>query len=274
MVAPTRLARLTALLVVAWASCGVVHSQAPSSIALRLINGETGKPIDGAIVIGYWSKNPPPNLGCIGGALIGLPVHCSGIPIVMTATEARSDENGQANLPDSEQRGWEPTAAHWLRIAIFKDGYQTASVGRNDWHEPRKSLCIPEQAWPQGAAEIAVFVFPLMSHCQYPANRAPTDHRTEAERRWDSARQFASSIEEAVRGAEDRDAVVIALRQSIAGVDSVLLNARPSTQQSSAWSSKEVLTVVREVRGQPKFTLRLKEPAQSATQSVIDGRAP
>jgi len=48
-------------------------TEPPSSIELRLIDGDTGKSIDGAIVMGYWSKNPLPSLGCIPGAYSGFP---------------------------------------------------------------------------------------------------------------------------------------------------------------------------------------------------------
>jgi hypothetical protein len=214
-----------------------------------------------------------PSLGCIPGALLGLPVHCSGIPIVLAAGEVRSDENGRVNFPDPEQRGWKPTSAHWLRVVIFKDGYWTAAIGRNDWYEPRNSSCIPKQERPESEAYIPVFVFPLLSRCQIYRNPAPTDDRTEAERRWDSAHWFASSIEAAVKDAEDRQAVVTAPRGSIAAVDPILLHTRPATRRFSAWQTEDVLTVVRQLRGQPKYVLKRKVPGQS-TGSSADVRAP
>jgi hypothetical protein len=166
---------------------------APASIELRLIDGDKGKSIDGAIVMGYWSRNPLPSLGCIPGALLGLPVHRSGILIVLAAGEARSDENGRVNLPDPEQRGWKPTSAHWLRVVIFKDGYWTAAIGRNDW--------------------------------------------------------------------------------SIAAVDPIMLHARSATRRFSAWQTEDVLTVVRQLSGQPKYVLKRKVTGQS-TGSSADVRAP
>jgi hypothetical protein len=282
--ATRRFAAIAMLVAIALAYAEFARAQAAlSSIEFHLIDGDSGNPVGDATVVGYWSKPAPVSvydIACASSALIGLPAHCSGDPpIVVSAVEVQSDAYGRVFVPDPEGQGWESKRAlgQWLGLAVFKDGYDAVRVGRVRPSERQQSFCAstPDNTQP-GA--ISLLVFPLMSHCRVDftygyARRADADRRSEAERRWDSAKQFASSIEKVVEHAEDRYSVISALRGSIAMVDHILLQERPSTRRFAAWERDDVFAVVRELRGQPKYILKRKVPGQ-LPKSSVEVRAP
>jgi hypothetical protein len=235
-----RISCISILLVITFAFLPLAHAQSPS-IELHLIDGDSGNPVEGAIVIDYWSKRAPLGLdeiACASGALLGIPVHCGGKPpIVVTVIEAQTDANGRAVLPDPEQRGWEAKRedAQWLELGIFKNGYRTEYFRRNGLYDRKKSSCVSGADRVQGKASAQVFIFPLTSDCRAASYHSPVqnvqaDNRSEDERRWDSARYFASLIDQIVEHAEDRQAVLLQLRRSIETADAVLREPPPTRQ--------------------------------------------
>jgi len=230
-------------------SFSAYSSESSVSINLRLLDADTGKPVDGAMALGYWSKDPPTDPLCAATALFGIPVHCSGTSIVIAVVEARSDGEGAISLPDPNRRGWKPGVGQRFQVVIFKDGYFGSAVQGDDVYNERESLCISRfQMLNTASGATPVLIYPQMSRCllNYSPN---SDKRNDSERRWDMAQGFAQSIQRAVRGAEDKQAVVAQLQKSIEAAD-VVLFPPPSTRKVGPWNVDEVWTHVHQIRQQ------------------------